>query len=548
LAAEGHHLSNEKATSRYYASIYLFVVGFYLLTASGRIGLSDGVAMLNVAESIINEGTLSSEPCDSTKVTTIEGGSVAPLCVPGVGGRYYSGYGLVPSLLAVPAILSGRLVSRSIHVNSALISKLSVSMLNVVVSPLVCVVLAMWILKLGYDRLTATIGACILAFASPFWSNSVKGFLSEPYFTLALLTAAYLLSNPRSRYACALSGLAFGAACGARLVGITLFPAFILALAAQNRMLRLPKAQLLRDVFNFSASVAVCMTFVAWSNYARFGSPLKTGYHLSYPSMAFMFSNPFFKGIFELLFDGQVGLLIFAPWVLLAVICFRPFALAHLPESVLCGTLFLVTLVFYAKSEAWHGGWVAGPRYLIPTLPFLIVMIAPYVRSLQHRVVPKTAFLSVLYPLVAISLVLGFLVQSVGAIFPTDRFYVLTEFYRNKPAKPWWSGSIPLASIDFLFHISGPQMITKAGASAVSDQVQVGREQEKAWAEIDSVGTGQEFLRLFPNSENFTAPNLLVFKMRLMGLPVLAGVGYLITVLVIGVAGFAGLRRYTPSH
>lgn len=44
---------------RVYLSLYLFVTAVYLQAASGRIGFSDGFAMLNVAQSVVNVGSLS---------------------------------------------------------------------------------------------------------------------------------------------------------------------------------------------------------------------------------------------------------------------------------------------------------------------------------------------------------------------------------------------------------------------------------------------------------------------------------------------------------
>jgi hypothetical protein len=32
-----------------------------------------------------------------------------------------------------------------------------------------------------------------------------------------------------------------------------------------------------------------------------------------------------------------------------------------------------VTLVYYASWWAWYGGWSWGPRFLVPTLPFLVL-------------------------------------------------------------------------------------------------------------------------------------------------------------------------------
>src|ERR1700674_4692496 len=146
---------------RFYLSLYLFVVAVYLLSASGRIGLSDSVAMFNVARSVATERSLSSEPCDPQLL------GQPNHCVPGVDGRYYAGFGLVPSLLAAPALLCGGRIAALLQVNALAVLRVTVSVFTVLVSPLACVVLAMWITKLGYSHRTAMLGAFILAFASP---------------------------------------------------------------------------------------------------------------------------------------------------------------------------------------------------------------------------------------------------------------------------------------------------------------------------------------------------------------------------------------------
>jgi hypothetical protein len=86
---------------RVYLSLYLFVTAVYLLAASGRIGLSNGFAMLNVAQSVVNEGSMSAEPCDPQQP------GHPNHCVPGIDGRHYAAFGLVRSLLAAPAVFFG---------------------------------------------------------------------------------------------------------------------------------------------------------------------------------------------------------------------------------------------------------------------------------------------------------------------------------------------------------------------------------------------------------------------------------------------------------
>jgi hypothetical protein len=535
---------------RFYLSLYLFIAGFYLLTASGRIGrMSDSTTMFHVAQSMINERSLSSEPCDPR----YDDPEIGSLCVPGKDGRFYSAYGFVPSLAVVPAILCARVLSRVVHMDSALIAKASVSFFTLLVAPLSCVVLAMWLLRLGYSRRTAVLGACVLAFGSPFWHNSVSGFLSEPYFTLALLVAAYLLSSPRIAYACALSGLAFGVACGTRVASVALFPAFILSLAVQVRARRLRWIDFVRDAALFSVPVACWGGLIAWTNYARFGSIFKTGYHVAFPTLSFTFSNPLFLGMRELLFHGEVGLLLFAPWVVLAFVCFPKFLHLHLPESVLSGAIFLINFVFYAKFYTWHGGWAGGPRYLLPTLPFLIMAIAPTLQAVQRRAVIKgnKKFWALQRSMVILLLAAGFIIQAVTVAYPRDRYYADLVFYAHKPLKPWWYGSIPLAALDYWAQTSIPKSEanyrepdrSQAGATVDSDSDPL-----SYWKHADVVAMEDEFINWLPHPENATLPELMLLKRRLMGVPAKAVWAYLVVVLVTICAGAVGLKRYTGSQ
>jgi hypothetical protein len=531
---------------RFHLSLYLLIAGFYLLTASGRIGrMSDSTTMFHVAQNMINEGSLSSEPCDPR----YDEPQIGSLCVPGKDGRFYSAYGFVPSLAVVPAILCARGISTFAHIDSVMLAKASVSFFTLLIAPLCCVVLTMWILKLGYSRRTAVLGACVLAFGSPFWHNSVSGFLSEPYFTLALLVAAYSLSSPRIRYACALSGFAFGVACGTRVAGVALFPAFILSLAAHIRARRLPWIRFVRDTAQFSLPVALWGGLIAWTNYARFGSIFKTGYHVAFPTLSFTFSNPLLQGTRDLLFHEQVGLLLFAPWVVLVFVYFPRFMRTHLPESLLCGAVFLITFVFYAKFYTWHGGWAGGPRYLLPTLPFVIMAIAPALEGVQRQAGKNEnwRFWALQRSIVMLLLAAGFIIQAVTLTYPRDRYYADLVFYAHKPLKPWWYASIPLAAIDYWSRTSIPKTEAhysepdRSGTVATLDS---DSDPFSYWKEADAVATENQFINWLPHPENATLPELMVLKRKLMGVPAKVIYGYLSVTLIVILTGAVGLKRY----
>ena len=332
-----------------------------------------------------------------------------------------------------------------------------------------------------------------------------------------------------------------------------MFPAFILSLALQIRARKLPRIQFFRDALQFCAPFAVCMALIAWTNYARFGSIFKTGYHIAFPTSSFTFSNPFFQGIGELLFNGEVGLLLFAPWVVLVFLCFPQSMRKHLPESVLCVAIFVFNLLFYAKYQQWHGGWAGGPRYLLPTLPFLVLVIVPTV-VVQRRVAKENQrFWAVLHSLTVVMLAAGFIIQAITLTYPRDRYYADLVFYADKPLKPWWYGSIPLAALDYWAQTSIPKTEahynepdrsrTVATVDSDSDS-DSDSDPLSYWKHADAVAREDEFINWLPHPENATLPELMTLKRKLIGLPAKAIYGYLFAVLIIILTGAIGLMRY----
>jgi hypothetical protein len=75
------------------------------------------------------------------------------------------------------------------------------------------------------------------------------------------------------------------------------------------------------------------------------------------------------------------------------------------------------------------------------------------------------------------------------------------------------------------------------------DQMTARHEQDRASAGVDSAATEDEYLGRFPNASNMTSPNLMLLKLKPMGLPVSAGIAYAIASVAIGFAGAVGLRR-----
>lgn len=115
-------------------------------------------------------------------------------------------------------------------------------------------------------------------------------------------------------------------------------------------------------------------------NWIAFGSVLKLSYHYSvfsdrhhefFQGLTF----PDFRVLFIILFSEYRGLFFYSPWLLLAFPGFslmlkrKDFRL----EGMVCLTIFISYILFNSSFWGWHGGWAFGPRYLILSIPFLVI-------------------------------------------------------------------------------------------------------------------------------------------------------------------------------
>jgi hypothetical protein len=132
----------------------------------------------------------------------------------------------------------------------------------------------------------------------------------------------------------------------------------------------------------FAYAFGVLMPFLALCAYhgACFGKPFTTGYHFQNPH--FLAGEGNFLGVFQLprgeiltalLLSPYRGLFFSSPVLLMGVcgwICLRR-ERDHRAEA----TLFLAIVAFFlllnSAFNGWPGGWAAGPRYLVPAVPFL---------------------------------------------------------------------------------------------------------------------------------------------------------------------------------
>jgi hypothetical protein len=277
--------------------------------------------------------------------------------------------------------------------------------------------MAAWLATIVTVAVPSAIAAALVSVAaralgaSPGWSAAVAlayalGTLAFPYATLfyghqlaaALLFAAFvlLLRAPEGAVSprrLAGVGLLLGAAVTVEYPSL-LGGGLLIAYAAV-RVRRWPR------LLWIAAGAALPLAALGTYHAAAFGSPLTLPYAFStdsprHQTALFGFGLPSPRTACALLFSRYRGLFVSAPWLLLAV----PGAVRlwrtrrHRAETLVITVLPLAYLALNAGLNDWHGGAAAGPRHLVPALPFLALGAAGLLAGRTPRRGERVAYAS----------------------------------------------------------------------------------------------------------------------------------------------------------
>jgi hypothetical protein len=344
--------------------LFAFCALLYTLTSAGRFNSTDGRDVYNTAQSLLLRHSLDIPPDIGTFI--------------GRGGAFYAKYGIGQSLVEIPLALLDLLAQALRLFTSA--PQLFASMTNAWITAAAVVVLYQLARDLAYSQRAALTTALVYALATPAWPYAKLDF-SEPLLALLLLLAALGAHRFASTWRLcwiALVGAALGYAILTKYAAVIFAPLFAVYLVYAWRLdARVPKA-LGRSML---AVAAYCGPVVAGAaatlavNWARSGSPWFTGYAA--------FERPLNQSIpltlnaaAALLASPRYGLLFFATPVLLGPVGFAALRRRHPLEAWGIVVLSGATLLLYATYPTWYAGWTWGPRFLVPIVPFLMLLAA----------------------------------------------------------------------------------------------------------------------------------------------------------------------------
>ncbi len=223
-------------------------------------------------------------------------------------------------------------------------------------------------------RLAITLGYGLATSAFPYAGNYYSHQLSAALLVFSLCLLWRGRSVGRARL------VVVGAMLGLALIGeySTALIAGPLALYALYHRPRVSTALWL------AGGMAPPLLAMALHNLAIFGSPLPVGYAYSalwqaeHTTGFFSLTYPHPDALWGITFSPFRGLFFVSPFLLLGLaglVLFggRP---GYRAEFLICAWGTLSYFAFNSASIMWSGGFAVGPRYLVPTIPLLVLPLA----------------------------------------------------------------------------------------------------------------------------------------------------------------------------
>ncbi|RMD97013.1 MAG: hypothetical protein D6812_16035 [Deltaproteobacteria bacterium] len=359
------------------AALFLFLSAIYLLFAPGHLFTVDSVEVYRTAESLVRDHDLAIE---------------RPYPLAGVDTKhFYSKYGVGQVIAVLPLYLVGEVVAGCSWGRSFFVRTYAegfggdpriffVSLFNVFVTAATALLVLRCCMRLGYRARTGLWVAWIYGLATLAFPHS-RDFFQHPLTTWMLFFAFHaLLVHRRSGGSgwLLLGGMALGYGMLTRPISVVAWPVHFALLAhawrkegGRGKRLREAAAFLLPLMGAFCVQLAY--------NHARYGSPFTFGYFSIDDRPGF--STPLYVGLYGYLFSPGRSIFLYSPPLIAALLAFPAFLRRCRVEGYALLSIFLLFLGCYATWHVWDGGWCWGPRYLLQSLPFLLLPLAETIES-----------------------------------------------------------------------------------------------------------------------------------------------------------------------
>lgn len=343
----------------------------YLIVYLGQPTTIDGKATLAVTSSVVKHGTP-----DITVLGSAEGllPPISRMGSFGTDGLLYAKKGVTPSLLLLPLVALAHLVP-------ALPVRATAMLFNPLVTTLTALLLYTFARHLDTRPRTAFITALFYGIGTMalIYTQTLFGEPLAALFLLGAVLSAFRYRQQPQTHSLVAAGVLLGLLIGINLTYSLMVPIVgLYAFGLHPRHWRIRHLAIM--IFAFASIILLLLVY----NLARFGHPLQSGYQFAEGEG---FTFPLFIGLFGLTFSPYGGIFIYNPILWLAI----PGALLLRRQNTpLLATIIIIAAaqVFtYASWWSWHGGIVWGPRFAIPIIPLLALLLLPVIDQIdRHRI------------------------------------------------------------------------------------------------------------------------------------------------------------------
>lgn len=418
--------------------IYYFLFLFFSLSlfCSGVIDSQDGFQYLAVARQIYYKHELTAPPYEFTGGVWV-GKNIHMGTQIGKDGKTYSQTGIGYSLAMVPAVALSDIVYKICHISPPVHFPLesdwfilwAASFTNAFYTALLGVILLFYFLKLKIDFKKALFLSLISIFTTNLFTLAKHSY-AHMMFTAFLMLAFYLLkeyADSKKKVYLLFSALSYG------IVSTIYNQTFLLSffpLACYYLLLTKPKLiylkEIIKDGIIYLLVLLPFIFFYFWLenlraavgsvNYANPTFFVNYAHYLAKPSQIPLI----FEAIYGQLLSPGRSIFIYSPALLLILIFWHKIKRNVRPELIIFLLLTISYIILYAKQISyepdtqkgigyWTGELSWGPRYLLPLIPFGMLLVGHIFQQLKIK-----AKILIVYPLLAI----GLFVEILGITIP----------------------------------------------------------------------------------------------------------------------------------
>ncbi len=356
-----------------------FVLFFALLIAyisitGANVWEYDSNSVLEVAKNIVDHRTIAISCFFGEKTTS---------------GICYSRFGILLPLVITPFYLLDKLFQVNFFVY----------LTNCVITAVLSVLIFNYLLKLNFSAKMSLVGTLIFSFAT-FVVFYTKTLFSEPLLTLLMYSSTYCLLFCRKFF---LSGILMLAACLTKAsASVGFIPLFLLSYKTKTS---------LKQIVILILFVGISVVSYGSYNYYRFSNIFQTGYAKISFQPALLKSASFY------LFSPGASVFIFQPVLIMSLVGLRFFKKNNHKSFyalVLLVVLYSTVIITYSRSRE---DWAWGPRLLYPIIPFLVISLIFYLKSIKIKFL-KNVF--------AVLLILSLFIQLSVIVISYHRFFSFT--------------------------------------------------------------------------------------------------------------------------